>query len=327
MLNQHRVDVLFDSIVRVIGAARFIRNAAPQVAAAMFVVACGAVHFAPVGDAFDESSALVAESGENDAAEAAPASLMSVMASTGAALFHPAPRTAQRAAVTRGAAMSVEQHNIARFIASRYRIALDQTQEFVEYAYRTAKDLKLDPWLILAVISVESSFDPTAESNRGAKGLMQVLTRVHADKFVPFGGVAAAFDPLANMRVGAQILKEYMARDGTVETALKGYVGAALLPHDDGYGAKVLSERERIAAVAAGRNPVEAPVVARAVRKPAPAVVEAVAEPVLVPVAQHCRVRTQDQAPLRSACHVRRPSPRRGDEEAAASPETDSKPG
>ena len=326
MLNQHRVDVLFDSIVRVIGAARFIRNAAPQVAAAMFVVACGAVHFAPVGDAFDESSALVAESGENDAAEAAPASLMSVMASTGAALFHPAPRTAQRAAVTRGAAMSVEQRNIARFIASRYRIALDQTQEFVEYAYRTAKDLKLDPWLILAVISVESSFDPTAESNRGAKGLMQVLTRVHADKFVPFGGVAAAFDPLANMRVGAQILKEYMARDGTVETALKGYVGAALLPHDNGYGAKVLSERERIAAVAAGRNPVEAPVVARAVRKPAPAVVEAVAEPVLVPVAQHSeselRIKHRFDPPVMFTTETSR-----GDEEAAASPEPDSKAG
>ncbi len=33
---------------------------------------------------------------------------------------------------------------------------------------------------------------------------MQVLTRVHADKFAPFGGVAAAFDPLANIKVGAR---------------------------------------------------------------------------------------------------------------------------
>lgn len=156
--------------------------------------------------------------------------------------------------------LNTEQQNIARFIARRYRIAIEQTQYFVEYAYRTAREFKVDPWLILAVISVESSFDPKAESHQGAQGLMQVLTRVHADKFAPFGGVAAAFDPLANIKVGAQILKEYLGRDGTVEGALKAYVGAAQLPHDGGYGAKVLGERERIAAAAKGRpDPAEQP--------------------------------------------------------------------
>jgi hypothetical protein len=118
--------------------------------------------------------------------------------------------------------------------------------------------------LILAVISVESNFDPRAQSNRGAQGLMQVLTRVHADKFSPFGGVAAAFDPMANIRVGAQILNGYLKRDGSVEGALKAYVGAALLPSDGGYGAKVIFERERMAAAAAGRPVPAAPVSAAA---------------------------------------------------------------
>ena len=153
----------------------------------------------------------------------------------------------------RSVATAAEQRNVAEFLAERYRVATDQTQQFVEYAYRTAREARLDPLLILAVMSVESSFNPKAQSPAGAQGLMQVLTRVHLDKFEPFGGAAAAFDPLANIRVGAQILKDYMQRDGTVEGALKGYVGAALLPDDGGYGRKVLGERELIAQ-AAGRT-------------------------------------------------------------------------
>ena len=148
------------------------------------------------------------------------------------------------------AATLAEQRDVARFIAERYQVALDQTQQFVDHAYRIAREMRLDPLLILAVMSVESSFNPKAQSPAGAQGLMQVLTRVHLDKFEPFGGAAAAFDPLANIRVGAQILKDYMRRDGTVEGALKGYVGAALLPDDGGYGRKVLGERELIAQAA-----------------------------------------------------------------------------
>jgi hypothetical protein len=166
----------------------------------------------------------------------------------------PADPIAASAPARHGVRLSTEQQNVARFIARRYRLAADQTQVLVEQAYRIARESKLDPWLVLAVISVESSFNPRAQSNKGAQGLMQVLTRVHAEKFAPFGGVAAAFDPLANMRVGTQILKEYIVRaEGSVENALKSYVGAALLPHDGGYGAKVLFERERIAAAASGR--------------------------------------------------------------------------
>jgi soluble lytic murein transglycosylase-like protein len=146
-----------------------------------------------------------------------------------------------------------EQHTLAQFLAKRYRVALESAQEFVDLSYRVARDLKLDPWLILAIMGIESSFDPNAKSNKGAQGLMQVLTRVHADKFTPFGGVAAAFDPLANIRVGAKILKDYIDRDGSIESGLKSYVGAAFMSSDSGYGDKVLVERERLAAVAQGR--------------------------------------------------------------------------
>lgn len=144
--------------------------------------------------------------------------------------------------------LSDEQRTISRFIARRYRVKLDDVQRFVAHAFRAAKEFGLDPHLVLAVMSIESSFNPDARSRAGAQGLMQVLTRVHLEKFAPFGGAHAAFDPMANITVGSRILKEYLVREGSVEGALKSYVGAALLSHDFGYGKKVLAERQRIVA-------------------------------------------------------------------------------
>lgn len=146
--------------------------------------------------------------------------------------------------------LSDEQRSVSRFVAQRYRLDLDEVQRFVAHAFRAADEFHLDPYLVLAVMSIESSFDPNARSSAGAQGLMQVLTRVHLDKFVAFGGARAAFDPVANISVGARILKEYLVREGSVEGALKSYVGAALLSHDFGYGNKVLAARARLVAAA-----------------------------------------------------------------------------
>ena len=56
---------------------------------------------------------------------------------------------------------------------------------------------------------------------------MQVLTRVHLDKFESFGGPMAAFDPVTNLRVGTMVLQECIARaGGSVELGLSCYVGA-----------------------------------------------------------------------------------------------------
>ena len=148
-------------------------------------------------------------------------------------------------------ALAAEQVNLARFIAQRYRVALSETEKYVRYAFLVADEFSLDPVLLLAVMSVESSFNPRARSSKGAKGLMQVLARVHTEKFEPYGGTEKAFDPLVNIRVGARILRDYIAREGSVRAALKSYVGAALLSHDFGYGRKVLREHARLSAAAA----------------------------------------------------------------------------
>jgi soluble lytic murein transglycosylase-like protein len=155
--------------------------------------------------------------------------------------------------------LSQEQRRIAAFIASRYRVAIAEIEHFVFHAFEVAREFALDPHLVLAVVAIESGFNPQARSPKGAQGLMQVLTRVHRERFAPFGGPSAAFDPVVNLTVGSAILKEMLVREGSIEKALKSYVGAALLPHDFGYGRKVLTEKARIIAAARARPVAPAP--------------------------------------------------------------------
>jgi len=147
-----------------------------------------------------------------------------------------------------------QQQRITSWLSRRYRVASDATNMLVSAAYQTAKEIKLDPLLILSVIAIESGFNPFAESPVGAQGLMQVMSKVNHDKFQPLGGVKAALNPLANIRVGSLILKDYVTRGGSLEAGLKLYVGAGNLPTDSGYGARVLAEYHRLQEVAMGKK-------------------------------------------------------------------------
>lgn len=147
-----------------------------------------------------------------------------------------------------------QQKLVTNWLSKRYRVAGDATDMLVSAAYLTAREIKLDPLLILAVMAIESRFNPFAESPMGAQGLMQVMSKVHHDKFQELGGVKAALNPVANIKVGSLILKEYVTRGGSVEAGLKSYVGAADMDNDGGYGLKVLSEYQNLKEVAVGKN-------------------------------------------------------------------------
>lgn len=147
-----------------------------------------------------------------------------------------------------------QQKLVTDWLSKRYRVAGDATDMLVSAVYQTARNIKLDPLLILAVMAIESRFNPFAESPMGAQGLMQVMSKVHYDKFQELGGVKAALNPLANIKVGALILKEYVTRGGSVEAGLKSYVGATDMDNDGGYGLKVLSEYQNLKEVAIGKN-------------------------------------------------------------------------
>jgi hypothetical protein len=143
---------------------------------------------------------------------------------------------------------------VTNWLAKRYRVANDASNMLVSAAYLTAKEIKLDPLLILSVMAIESGLNPFAESPVGAQGLMQVMSKIHHEKFEDMGGIKAALNPVANIRVGALILKDYVTRGGSVEAGLKMYVGAAAFDNDAGYGSRVLAEYRRLKEVATGKN-------------------------------------------------------------------------
>ncbi|MGE8472959.1 MAG: transglycosylase SLT domain-containing protein, partial [Paraburkholderia hospita] len=152
-----------------------------------------------------------------------------------------------------------EQDLVATFIARRYRVAQEPVSELVKAAFDTGREVGLDPLLLLAVMAIESGFNPYAESGVGAKGLMQVMSTVHSDKFRYFGGQNAALEPLANIKVGAIVLKDCIARGGSLPGGLRLYVGSTS-QDDGGYGAKVMAERTRLRDIARGRKvPINSP--------------------------------------------------------------------
>ncbi|MGQ9724672.1 MAG: transglycosylase SLT domain-containing protein [Tepidimonas sp.] len=163
------------------------------------------------------------------------------------------PASAERVLATDLKELPLEQARVAHWLARKYRVASEPIGALVAEAYRLGPQLRLDPALILAVMAIESRFNPFAASPMGAHGLMQVHTRVHADKFEGLGGTLATFDPLSNLRVGAEILQEAVRRAGSIPGGLRLYVGAVTIDGRD-HIVKVLSEYERLKRVFSGQQ-------------------------------------------------------------------------
>ena len=211
----------------------------------------------------DEPAVTVAVAAPPLSALMAAAPLTPATAATAAA---PSPTTEEKALL----GSRKEQQWVTSWLSKRYRVAGDAANLLVSTAYLTAHEIKLDPLLILAVMAIESGLNPFAESPVGAQGLMQVMSKIHHDKFRDIGGVQAALNPVANIRVGSLILKDYVTRGGSVEAGLKTYVGAAAFESDTGYGSRVLAEYHRLKQVSAGKKvPTSAPVLTNTAPEPA----------------------------------------------------------
>jgi soluble lytic murein transglycosylase-like protein len=168
-----------------------------------------------------------------------------------------------------------QQAAVAYWLSKKYRVAPEPVSALVAEAYEIGEKANLDPTLILAVMAVESGFNPFAQSTVGAQGLMQVMTGIHSDKYESFGGKLAAFDPVTNLRVGVKVLQECIQRAGSLHAGLKFYVGAANLGDDGGYADKVMAEHGRLRLVASGRSvPLAPPPTIRTVTPVEPKVIE-----------------------------------------------------
>ncbi len=123
----------------------------------------------------------------------------------------------------------------------------------VRTAFHEGRRNGVDPLLILAVIAVESRFNPIAESEQGAVGLMQIVPRFHMDKVdaeVDAGVDAAGpsfLPPRTNIAIGTRILKDSIRRGGGEAAGLQLYNGS----FDDesrAYANRVQVERRRLEA-------------------------------------------------------------------------------
>lgn len=147
--------------------------------------------------------------------------------------------------------LSPEMERVKRFVSRRYKVSRVALRPILATAETTGHKLGLDPLLLVAVIAVESSFNPFAESVVGAQGLMQVIPRFHMDKIGDNADEDALFDPRTNIRVGAMVLKEGLRRTGSLQAALQ-YYGGAGNDAQARYANKVLSMQSRLAVAARG---------------------------------------------------------------------------
>ena len=164
------------------------------------------------------------------------------------------PSAIDRATASNPKDLPSQQAAVAYWLSKKYGVAPEPLSVLVAEAFEIGQKAKLDPTLILAIMAIESGFNPFAQSPVGAQGLMQVMTKVHHDKYENFGGKLAAFDPVTNLRVGVRVLQECIARAGSIEGGLKYYVGAANLGDDGGYAGKVMAEHGRLQAVAGAKR-------------------------------------------------------------------------
>ncbi len=165
------------------------------------------------------------------------------------------PTAIERATASNPKDLPAQQAAVAYWLSKKYGVAPEPLSVLVSEAFEIGAKAKLDPTLILAIMAIESGFNPFAQSPVGAQGLMQVMTKIHHDKYDNFGGKLAAFDPVTNLRVGVKVLQECISRAGSIEGGLKYYVGAANMDDDGGYAGKVMAEHARLLAVVGAKRP------------------------------------------------------------------------
>lgn len=172
-----------------------------------------------------------------------------LVAGTPSALRLDAPAEEEEDSTTVAKPLAGELRAALDHVARRYRVSALALEPVFEAAQSTGRQLNLDPLLIIAIIGVESGFNPLSESVVGAQGLMQIVPRFHLDKLPADNPRLALFDPETNIGVGARILKDSIRRMGGLMIGLQQFAGAVEDP-DQVYANKVIAEKQRLEAAA-----------------------------------------------------------------------------
>lgn len=112
---------------------------------------------------------------------------------------------------------------LADYITDTYRIS--NAKSIVDIVIDISESRNIEPTLVLAIISVESGFNPKARNVSGAKGLMQVMTPLHSKRFPSHHFY---FEPTTNIEVGLDIWQECEQKSKTFNQAAKCYSGGSM---------------------------------------------------------------------------------------------------
>ena len=156
------------------------------------------------------------------------------------------PNAASRSTATAVKSLPKDQMAVTYWLSRKYRVSPEPMGALVSEAWSVGERSQIAPTLILAVMAIESKFNPFASGTQGGMGLMQIEPQANSETLKPFGGRLAAFDPRTNLRVGARLLQELLQKSNSVEAALQAYAMASGQTGDTQYIDRVLSEQKQL---------------------------------------------------------------------------------
>ncbi len=114
-----------------------------------------------------------------------------------------------------------------QMIATMLRIDIPLAEEISEAVHRESQAYVVDPWLILALIKVESDGRPHVRSKAGALGLMQVMPETGKGLAAELGeewrGERQLFEVDTNIRYGTRYLRQLFERFEDAQIAVAAY--------------------------------------------------------------------------------------------------------
>jgi soluble lytic murein transglycosylase-like protein len=144
--------------------------------------------------------------------------------------------------------LPAEQASVTYWLSRKYKVSPEPLSVLVAEAFLLGERAKIAPTLILAIMAIESNFNPFAQSSVGGQGLMQILPGQQAHKLAQLGGPMATFDPLSNLRLGVSVLHDLSVQKGSIDAGLIAYAETTK-SRESNYLERVLQEQQRLARV------------------------------------------------------------------------------
>jgi soluble lytic murein transglycosylase-like protein len=158
----------------------------------------------------------------------------------------PQRNAASRTTAKESQTLTADQLLVTRWLSRKYRVSAEPLGAMVAEAWALGERSQLPPSLILAIMAVQSRFNPFASANSGHVGLMQIELQAHAEALAQFGGPLSAFDPLTNVRVGVRHLQSLIQQTGNPEEALALYGLSSGYLEEGQFVDRVLAEQRLI---------------------------------------------------------------------------------